>query len=106
MNSVTCESLLIVPAMLQLMMKQHCKKVSVLGDCLHHSDDGFAVSNDALHQTSVTTYEYKHSVITTRKISNYMYRNYAKRETSQYMDQEITCFISCDIGQQFEQCVA
>ena len=65
MNSVTCESLLIVPVMSQLKMKQHCKKVSVLTDCLHHSDDGFAVSDDALHQTSVTTYEYKHSMTTT-----------------------------------------
>ena len=56
MNSVTCESLLIVPVMLQLKMQQHCKKVSVLADCLHRSDDGFAVSNGALHQTSVTTW--------------------------------------------------
>jgi len=44
--------------MLWLKMKQHCKKVSVLADCLHHSDDGFAVSDDELHQTSVTTHEY------------------------------------------------
>jgi len=65
MNSVTCESLLTVPVMLRLKMKQHCKKVSVLADCHHHSDDGFAVQDDALHQTSVTTYEYKHAVTTT-----------------------------------------
>jgi len=105
MNSVTCESLLIVPVMLQLKMQQHCKRVSVLTDCLHHSDDGFAVSIDAPHQTSVTTYEYN-SVTTTWKISDYMYRNYPKRETPQYMDQDITCFIPCVIGQQFEHCVA
>jgi len=71
MNSVTCETLLIVPVMLQLKMKQHCKKVSVLADCLHRSDDGFAVSNDALHQTSVTTYGYKHCDYHI-KISNYL----------------------------------
>ena len=71
-------------------MKQHCKKVSVLADCHHHSDDGFAVQDDALHQTSVTTYEYKHAVTTTWQISDYMNRNYATREISQYMDQDIT----------------
>lgn len=105
-NSVTCEILLKVPVVLQLKKKQHCKKVSVLADCLHHSDDGFAVSNDAPHQTSVTTYEYKCSVITTWKITDYMYRNYAKRETSQYMDQDVTCFVPCVISEQFEHCVA
>jgi hypothetical protein len=67
--------------MLKLKMKQRCKKVSVLGDYLHHSDDGFAVSDDALRQTSVTTAEHKHQMISTQKISDYMYRNYTKIET-------------------------
>jgi hypothetical protein len=54
MNSVTFERSLLVPVMLQLMMKQHCKKVSVLGDHLHHFDGVSAGSDGVLRQTSIS----------------------------------------------------
>jgi hypothetical protein len=62
MNSVTCESWLTVPVMLQLMMKQHCEKVSVLGDHLHHFGGESAVSDDVLCQTSISTVKHMKNI--------------------------------------------
>jgi hypothetical protein len=54
MSSVTFENWLLGLVMLQLMMKQHCKKVSVLGDHLDHPDAVSAGSDGVLRQTSIS----------------------------------------------------